>query len=484
MLTLRARLVAAVFLIFGALSATPAQAASAPPAPTDIKVTTTTDSATITWKASPGADYHHLCLVASANSYTCAYASPRVYGDTTYTFNNLKPTGGTDYYVRVRANNTAGGTNSPRIPFNLKTVSVGGVPSVRSVPVEAGLTKAWWHTASNAESYEIQFALNSQMKSGLQTFESDTAKIPVTTLSLGRPYWFRVRGVNGSSTGSWSALGTVRPDSLGGEVSVITYNLCGQDKCVNSTNNMAKWYPTRKQLAGSHIRAADAGIIATQESHSRDTKFGSELPGYNLAAYYSAKSLFYDTSRYSRERAGVITLDATERKYAVWGQFRAWGTGTRFFVADAHLQPYKGKYNDDKRAAQTRVLISEIAKANTENLPVVYAGDYNSNKSNANQSKYRNGYDAPLAVFRAAGIPDSIDTVDPENAYFANWNTANQAKNPPLKHSDHVDHVFATPDIDVLEWRMLLRVSGDQYQVPFASDHNPVQVTMGIPGSN
>lgn len=265
------------------------------------------------------------------------------------------------------------------------------------------------------------------------------------------------------------------------KISVMTYNLCGQDRiCLG--NGIEKW-STRKPLAGKLVRDSGADIIATQESHSRDTQFETELPGFDRAAYYSAKSLYYDTSKFTVEDSGTITLNATERKYAVWAEFRDIDSHIRFIVADAHLQSVKGKQKDDMRFAQTNVLISQIAKNNPDELPVIYAGDYNSNKSNANQDRYPGGYDAPLKVFTAAGIPDSIDVVPDTQRLNADWNSANQAKNPPLRYGDHVDHIYVDPTIIVNRWAMLLRITADPdplYTLPFATDHNAIQVDLTI----
>ena len=263
-------------------------------------------------------------------------------------------------------------------------------------------------------------------------------------------------------------------------VSVATWNLCGQDKCVSTANGMKPWNPVRKPIAGAWARSFVGGIVSTQESQSTETRFETELPGYAVAAYRSAKSLFYDTTRYVVEDSGTITLDATRKRYAVWAAFRSIHSGARFIVVDPHLEPTKGKKYDDIRNAQTQVLLREVDRANPLHLPVVYAGDYNSNKSNANQTKYPGGYDAPAQVFAAAGIPDALTLATVKRN--ADYNSANQAKNPPLKHGDHVDHVYVDQGVVRVDvWEMFVRLDGTDYLTPFASDHNPIQVDLTVP---
>jgi endonuclease/exonuclease/phosphatase family metal-dependent hydrolase len=126
------------------------------------------------------------------------------------------------------------------------------------------------------------------------------------------------------------------------------------------------------------------------------------------------------------------------------------------------------------------VLLSAVRTANPEDLPVVYAGDFNSNKSNASD-KYPGGYDAPQLVFAAAGIPDSYTSAD--NWLNKAYNSCTQAINPPIKHFDHIDHVYVDPEITIHRWQTMITMEDDRYATPFASDHDPVRVTLTVPGT-
>jgi len=242
----------------------------------------------------------------------------------------------------------------------------------------------------------------------------------------------------------------------------------------------------RKHLAGAIVRGAGAGIIATQES-GLDTNLLSELPGYGMTTYKSAKSLFYDTSKYTALRSGWIQLNTTG-KYAVWAEFKDRLTGGRFIVGDAHLTPYKGATNDAVRSKETSVLISGIKRNNPEALPVVYAGDYNSNYSNV--KNYTGGFDAPRDRFAIAASPDAADITPAAMLFNYGWNSANQAYNPPKRSSNpvpygyHVDHIYLSPGIKSARWQVLIelnKLDTSLYSTPFASDHNPVRATVIIP---
>lgn len=448
---------------------------SKPAVPSDIKVTPSWDGATITWSAAARASTYSVCLTTNADTSTCAATSPASAALST-TFTGLKPTGGRDYFAIVRATNSLGAVSSAKIGFDLPVGTTTGVGSSQVTPTSRRIT---WAATTNADGYDVQIAENAAMTTQVRGLTSTASPLTVSDLTPGRDYFIRVRGRNGTSApGAWSAIVSTTQKATPADVSVMTWNLCGQDKCVTSSNGMKKW-TTRKAIAGAWIRTFDVDVIATQESHAKDTRFETELPGYGIAAYYSAKSLYYDKSELVVERSGTITLDSTRKRYAVWALFRSIDSGARFIVADAHLEPYKGVSYDRLREAQSKKLLAGIATANPEELPVVYAGDYNSNKSNANQSRYPGGYDAPARVFSAAGIPDSLGVAG--KAVNATYNSANQAKNPPMKYSDHVDHIYLDPRIDVDEWSMLLRMSGSSYATPFMTDHNAIRVDLTIP---
>ena len=456
----------------------PATAAT-PGLPTGAKVTTTTSTATISWGAAPGATSYAVCLQRTAGTLPCVRLSQPT-TSRTLTFRNLSPGNDPDYYFVIYSYN--GSARSKTIPqgFDLAPLVVGPIGSVSAERFGDTSIKVRWSAATDAASYQLQLATNPAMTSNLKTRTVERTYAAPGGLTLGTRYYYRVRGSNGAVNGRFTSVRSIRIPTKAAQISVITYNLCGQDKCVTSANGMKRW-TTRKAYAGRIARGTGADIIATQESHDKDTRFGTELPGFSLASYYSAKSLYYKTAKYNKLRSGMITLSSTYKKYAVWAELRDEATRNDFIVVDAHLQPYKGKTNDDRRAAQTKILLSKVAAINPDKLLVVYAGDFNSNKSNAIQSRYPGGYDAPLKVFTAAGVPDTF--VEAAAPVGASWNSANQAINPPLKHGDHLDHIFADAPIVVDDWRVIVSIdSKGWYTKPFASDHNPVRTRLTIPG--
>lgn len=446
-----------------------------PKAATGIRHTTTTSSVTFAWTKVPGAANYTVCLLASATAPSCSrLSSPSA--STSASFTGLNPTPGVDYYYRVISRNSAGQKSSKTYAFDLPVSTVAGLKAKSDGKQHIVLT---WSPTANASNYAVQIATNKAMTAGGVNATASAASYTSAALKPGATYYYRVRGLNDATSGAYSPVGGLRLDASGTTARVVSFNLCGQDKCLSSTNGMKKW-STRKPIAGALVRSANADIIATQESSYVDTKFGTQLPGFTLAHHKSAKSLFFKASKYTEVSSGSITLSSSLKKYAVWADLKDIATGTRFIVVDAHLHSGKGKAKDDERTRETNILIAAVKKINPSGLPVIYAGDFNSNDSNANQSRYKGGYDAPLRAFTAAGAIDSFNVAET----FVNqiYNSANQAKNPPLKHSDHVDHIFTSADIRTASWKVMLKLSGSNYAMPLASDHNPIVADLVVPG--
>ena len=448
------------------------------PAPaTGIKNVPTTGGVTVTWAAAKNATTYKVCLLTSATATTCSRTSP---GSTARkaVFTGLVPSGGADYFSRVSSYNGTRVTRSALVRFDLP---VGPIANFTSPAHDKNTFAFAWSAATNSDTYELQLATDSGFTGTLKKRTTSGLSYTFTSLVPGTRYYPRMRALNSGLPGGWITSRALRLPTDPFTAIVTTWNLCGQDKCVTAANGMKKW-STRKPIAGVIARRTESDIFATQESTSRDTNFVTELPGFTLCRYYSAKSLFIKTVKYSSLRSGAITLDSTRGKYAVWCELQDKVTRTRFIVTDAHLQPFKGVTNDNLRSAQTKVLVTQIARHNPERLPVVYAGDFNSNEANANQSKYPGGYDAPHNVFTAAGIPDSFVTAD--TLVNPTWNSSNQSKNPPVRNSHHIDHIYNDSRILITAWSIVISVTGSLYSTPFASDHNPVRTELIIPGNN
>lgn len=449
-----------------------------------------TTTVKIRWKKPARSTSVGICLKPSLSTKKCVRWK-RTRG-TTATFRHLSPTGGNDYYYRIRSFNSRGSSLSKWKPVNLWVKKAGRVTRTGG----AGHFLAFsWNRVTNASTYHVQISTDPRFRTSVRTRDSSWKRsISLGSLNGGMTYYTRVRGVNGTKLGGWSKATTTVLGQTPVKVNVLTFNLCGENKCRPGTSpaflKAVPPWTQRKAVAGRLARSGAPDVVVTQESVASKTAFHTELPGFTRGAYWRAKAIYYRTSRFTSLGSGGITLDAKNEKYATWNWLRDRAKGTTFIIVDAHLISGKGKALDDLRAAQTRTLINRVTALNTHKVPVVWGGDWNSNDSNANQSKYPGGYDAPLRKFAAVGAVNSLAVTG--SATNADLNSANQGRVIPFANSDHVDAVYVpTSGVKVESWAMLASFSdtpdpvtgGRVYRTPFASDHNPVlaRLLVGTP---
>ncbi|MCD9154119.1 endonuclease/exonuclease/phosphatase family protein [Aeromicrobium duanguangcaii] len=458
--------------------ATAAEAAPAKPAKvTKVSAKTTTTTLTIRWKRPKRAKSFSVCVKTAPKSKRCV-RNVRT-RKTSVTFRKLKPNSGHDFYYRVRSyrgKKYSAATNWKRA--NLRV----GKGTANSVVGGSGDRLAYrWSRSTSATTYQLQLATDRRFTTGVHTVGRKNPAATVTGLNGGMTYYARARGVNGTVKGAWGPVSKTRLAPKPVRATVATYNLCGEDKCRSADSPawflryVPKW-SVRKPLAAAVVRSADPDIIVTQESATK-TAFHTALPGFTRGAYKSAKTIYFRSSRFSALDGGWMTLDSETKRYATWNLLRDRQAGTAFIVVDAHLEPQKGKARDDRRRKQTARLISRISALNPHGLPVVWGGDWNSNASNANQSNYPGGYDAPRREFERHGVVDALTLTT--NTINAELNSANAGVPTPKANGHHVDGIYVPlKGVQVESWLMPANFvetpEGRQYATPFPSDHNPV----------
>jgi hypothetical protein len=130
-------------------------------------------------------------------------------------------TGGTTYYWRVRARNTAGASSwSLSFSFSTKAVSVPKVPGLLapangSTGTSTGLTLSW-ESLTEATSYELNVATASDFSNSVVAQSGITqTQYVLQGLVAGSTYFWRVRGSNDGGTGSWSTTFSFTTQSAG-----------------------------------------------------------------------------------------------------------------------------------------------------------------------------------------------------------------------------------------------------------------------------
>ena len=342
-----------------------------------------------------------------------------------------------------------------------------------------------WKRVKHAKSYQIDIATDYEMTSRRTRKISAPGGPRVTYvysgLATGRTYCFQVRAKQGKNLGKRSRR-TCKPTVVarglptGTAYRVMTYNVCAS-ACAHVAR-AASWNK-RSGLATALIKSQAPDVLALQEHPhwlNGPLLTDSLSASYGETTYVSAKDLLYKRSRFSRVRSDFIEL--SPGKYAVWAELIDKEAANRHVIfVSAHLSPGKSAANDSLRGIETARLISGINQVSTT-LPVVFAGDFNSNKSRSN--------DAPAKVFHSAGYYDSFDLAS--SLSRPNWNSAagfSEAPSKPKKSyhwGDHVDKVWVKPGTSwVSSWRSPAVMQGTKrYASPMPSDHKPVVVVVRL----
>lgn len=460
-------------------SAKTVSAALKPTVAPNVKVETTHSSVLVTWSKAKNATAYQVCFKKAGSDKKCWKTSPATKG-TSYKLDGLKPTGGTDYFVTVTA--VRGAETNPAAALKADLM-VGEIKPPKVTAKNHESVTVSWEKPLNANMFMVELADNEQMNKPIQKLTTSSTTLDVGSLEPKSTYFARVTPLNSAAPGVASptvAVTTEAPKDL--SVSVMSYNLCGKDQCIAKPYPHFPTWSTRAPLIQTWLADLSPDIIGFQEDPGKLT-----VPGYTRTEYKSAKSLLFKTSKFTKVRGGSITMprgdSSMKSKYAVWAELRDKENGVNFIVVDAHLQHGKGIRYDNARKIQTEKLLADIETINKNNLPLVIAGDVNSNASNANQKKYPGGYDAPARIFSSNGYVNTLKSAG--QVSNANFNTANQGSASTIpkvyKNTHHVDAIWVTPDIKVSAWVQSVRMSGSVYELPFYSDHNPIEATVVIP---
>lgn len=463
-----------------------------PEAPTSVAVSTTQSSVKVAWASAENATGYKVCFKTASKSKKCWKTSGTLKGNS-YTLSKLKPTVGGDYFIEVIAYRGNATNPSAKARADLQ-VGAAKTPQVAATTFEGA--KVNWSKTTNANNYAVVLSRNPNMTDPVARGKTGSASFEALGLKAETTYYAQVTPFNSDIPGKPSAPIAFKTEEAPPpiNVSVMTYNLCGGDQCFNRSNAPVfnaqvksgkpavelPWFPTwltRAPLLSAFLGEIDVDIMAFQEDKAK-----LKVPGYTTAHYKSSKSLVFKTSKFTKLRSGHITMPSggsgMVAKYAVWAELKDMETGLRFIVVDPHLQYAKGKRYDDARKKQSLVLLSELGKINPNDLPLVIAGDLNSNASNANQKNYPGGYDAPKKIFEDAGLQNTV--IVAKSKIGAHYNTANQGykdyKPSIYKGGYHVDAIWVTPGISVDGWEQYMRLdpTGLAYAEPFLSDHNPI----------
>jgi endonuclease/exonuclease/phosphatase family metal-dependent hydrolase len=365
-----------------------------------------------------------------------------------------------------------------------------------------------WPDASHAESYEIFMSRYNSM-SHARTYTSRSSTFRASHLKRGTDYFFQVRGVNGSRVGTKSThVGhtTIRDKGHSGRATyrVMTYNVCSRVCDLNPPTTKYNW-SKRQPGALERVARYAPDVLTTQEADHLVVP-----PGYTEAVYKSAKRLMFKTSRFDLAPAdadpvpvpsndadrcsptwgngatGYVFLgfhghpdddpdqDTRGCRYAAWAQLIDKSTGKHTIFVDVHTVAGSRTSRSDERKIEMKTLFAAIHTINTDALPVVYAGDFNSNKSR--------DPDYVAAVMHVNGFYDAYDLATTlKRQHYNSYNDFLTTPRISYTWGDHLDHVWVVPGTSrVTAWRNGALIVDGRLPNPIPSDHSPVVVDLTL----
>lgn len=336
-----------------------------------------------------------------------------------------------------------------------------------------------WPTIKGATRYDIFYSTNYDTLPTVSTKVKTGASsdFTVTKLLPGVTYCFMVRAVSGSTVGTRSqrtCKPTIRPGGAtqGLNLRVVTFNSCSR---------VCGWSAAKAAAVDKLMIAAQPDIVAGQEANNFWSSSTYPIPpGYALAAKVdSSKSLYFNTAKFQVARRladnkpNSGSYKQCDESFAAWAEFvtlvDGQPTGKHFIVSSAHLQNGKTSADAATRSCETTELLQQVGAESSKvgNVPVIYAGDFNSNKN-------RGSLDTVGQVMNRNGYWDAFDLA--QTLSNPNWNSSFPSGTPvyAVRWGDHVDHIWVTQDVGVRGWIKLPIVA------PYPSDHFPVQVDLTI----
>lgn len=264
---------------------------------------------------------------------------------------------------------------------------------------------------------------------------------------------------------------TIATGSSSNAISVMSWNLCGS-ACPD--------WPTRSRHMAAKVGQIAPDVAVVQEggwtlNERRPTMQAFKSLGYATANDkdpHLGRYTYYNPAKFQAVSAGSFGLGGAHGMS--WTKLRTRADRQTFVVVDVHLNWPKSA--DADRERQMREGMAKLAPI-AGDLPTIWAGDFNSNSSRAD--------DAPARIMAASGHVDTIDVAaDVKNA---DVNSARSSRSPTAKvkrNGDQVDHIYVDKTMTVSTWRQYVdtNATGDRYVAPFITDHNPILAVVGIPG--
>jgi len=243
-----------------------------------------------------------------------------------------------------------------------------------------------------------------------------------------------------------------------GQIKVMSFNIRGNNDNDGAFNHWA----LRAGACRMMIQVQKPDLLGFQEI--TDTQWGyvdGVLPkdGYVGVGVIDRKNAFYyNPDRLEVERSGVFWLTTTPdvpseasdgyERYVYWASIRILATGQRFFYMNTHFA-----LSTDGRTLGINVIRQRLPLLNTEKLPVIFNGDFNTHSTDKVFDYIRETMSSTRDI---APITDDVKT-------YNAWGNENKAY--------ECDHIWISNTLSCPEYRTVtVPYEGHTY----ISDHFPV----------
>ncbi len=387
---------------------------------------------------------------------------------------------------------TAGATAAGRV----------GMVSVTSVTTNS--ISLVWPRYKRAATYRVLSGTNYGVSKNVRTKKTRTNRVKISGLRAGREYCFKVRAFNRKGKHIATSRRTCKPAAAvglpkrGATVSTLTYNICS--KACDTDMSLAlkgfrKWSVRRPVITRTILRSG-ADVVALQEASGWSTVTSDVRSVYTPVLEFGDRpyaGLLYRTSRFEQVTDTVTgdfygqpwttevprsaTINLPNQRRATWTQLRDKRTGKSVIYVSVHLGPEVTARGNAQRRTELTTLMRHLAVANVDRVPVVYLGDFNSNKSRGHRQ------DTPARVMEAVQYVDAYDQAF--RLSRPNYNSGTNGSVKPVfsyTYGDHIDKVWIRKGdgIGVLSWANINPRRGNRYATPMGSDHSPILVKLRV----
>ncbi|MCR9016599.1 endonuclease/exonuclease/phosphatase family protein [Aquiflexum gelatinilyticum] len=256
--------------------------------------------------------------------------------------------------------------------------------------------------------------------------------------------------------------------SLAQNMNIATYNIR-----FDNPNDIGNLWKDRAPHLINQIKFHKMDIIGTQEGmyhQLEEIKNGLGYPYVGVGRDKGGKEGEFSAVFYNPEKLKVLDQstfwlsetpdkpskgwDAALNRVCTWVKFEN-KEGKKFYIFNIHYDHIGQKAREES----SKLVISKIKEINTENLPVVFMGDFNVMPDNP----------AYQTVLNNSDMKDSrLISKTPSIGNQGTFNGFNWEKLP----EGIIDHIFVSPNITVLRHGILT----DNYGMKYPSDHFPVMV--------